>query len=307
MTSQFAFRAIAALPRWRSGAARACQAWCRRLRHESFAHFLLLGALIFGAQALLGRKDGAERQIVVTAAERAYLRAQFSGMWGREPDAAGMRQLVRDWVREEVQYREALALGLDRDDVIIRRRLMQKMDFLATADAREPTEAEIDAYYRSHLGAYEAGAGVSFTQRYFSPDSRGERAAADASAALTRLQSGAAVAGDPFTLPAAAVQAPRDTLVRDYGTAFASALASAPVGAWFGPVRSSYGWHLLRVDARRNGVPAPLAAVRDRVRADLVNQGLNAARETSFQRLLDRYKVTGLEQTEPASPAGAPR
>ncbi|MES2126349.1 MAG: peptidylprolyl isomerase [Pseudomonadota bacterium] len=262
------------------------------LRREPFVHFLLLGALIFGVQALLERQGDARRQVVPGAGELVHLRAQYASLWGREPDAGAMEQLVKDWAREEVLYREAVARGLDRDDVIVRRRLVQKMDFLATADARNPSDAEVEAYYLGHQGAYDGGSDISFTQRFF-------RHAADAHAALALVKGGQAVAGEPFMLPGASVATSRSAIARDFGEAFAAAVAAAPAGAWTGPVKSAFGWHLVRIEARHATDLARFAAVRERVRADLVNQRLDAAREASYQRLLQHYRVADAGQLAP--------
>jgi hypothetical protein len=135
---------------------RAAQAW-QWLIHEPFVHIVVLGAFIFVLHAVTGAKDSpTDMHITVTQDDVVRLRAQFTKQWGREPDAAALKETADNFVREEVQYREALARGLDKDDVIVRRRLVQKMEFLASQDVSNPTDAELQAYFDAHVADYAA-------------------------------------------------------------------------------------------------------------------------------------------------------
>lgn len=266
--------------------------WMRRLWREPFLHFFVLGAAIFALNGVAARLTSPDRRIDITPADVVQLKAQFARTWGREPTHQDLVELQRNLVREEVLYREALASGMDRDDVIVRRRLAQKMDYLATAEVGEPSDAEAWAYYKAHQADYAKPAALSFTQVYFSPDRRRAAAERDAVAALAALKAGRNVEGDPLLTPRAETALAPSAVGRDYGAGVAQALATAPVGQWIGPVRSAYGFHLIRLDARVNASPQAFDAVRDKVRADLANRRLADARDTAFARALRRYDVT---------------
>src|SRR6516225_6590729 len=119
----------------------------RRLLAEPFLHFVALGALIFAAQAVLQHDP---LRVEVSAADIERLRGLALKQWGHEPDAARMNEMVQDFVREEVLYREAVAQGLERDDVVVRRRLAQKMEFVAQDGLRAPSDDELRAFYAVH-------------------------------------------------------------------------------------------------------------------------------------------------------------
>ena len=261
-----------------------------RIAREPFVHFLVLGALIFAAYAQLN-PDTAERRIVVRAADVGRLREVAIQQWGKVPDARQMDELVQAFVREEVLYRAALDKGLDRDDVIVRRRLAQKMEFLANEEVRAPNDQELRRYLAAHPAQFLQPASADFEQVYFNPDSRGKSAVADAEQALAALRAGKTVHADNFMLAGKRMAQEHSVIVRDFGDGFADAVFSQPVGEWLGPIRSAYGLHLLRVVARQPEAPGRFEAVRDRVAAEMVNARVAAAREAAYAKLLGRYTV----------------
>lgn len=263
----------------------------RRLCAEPFVQFLCLGGLIFALHQYVGA-DSAAYRIDVRHSDIERLRAQAQKQWGKEPDAAQLHDMLQDYIREEVLYRQALATGMDQDDVIVRRRLAQKMEFLAQADVREPSAEEIRAFYQQHPERYGAPAEVAFKQVYFSQVQRGAALLGDAVQAREQLRSGQAVQGDNLLLPGEFSAQDRPRVARDFGDAFADALFALPVGQWSGPLRSPYGLHLVWVTAQAGERLEPFAAVRERVRADLANQRLAEARDAAYQQLLSRYQVT---------------
>jgi parvulin-like peptidyl-prolyl isomerase len=202
-----------------------------------------------------------------------------------------MQDLVQSQVREEVLYREALASGLDRDDIIVRRRLAQKMEFLAHADVSTPTDAELRQYHAAHAAQYRQAAQVDFEHVYFRTDRSGTPAAQAARQAREALAQGAPVVADNFMLGNTLKAQDRDTLVRDFGSAFADAVLQAPEKAWSEPLASAQGLHLVRVLRHVPAATLPLQAIRDRVTADMVNARVAAARDGAYQRLLARYTV----------------
>ncbi len=180
---------------------------------------------------------------------------------------------------------------MDRDDIIIRRRLVQQIDFLITEDVSEPDEAEITAYFQVHRSTYMRPATVSFSQHYVNPDLHGAKTQANAEQALRQLAAGKMPAGDPLMLPAEVRGQSIDDVTRDYGQDFASRLPTLPLDTWSGPVRSAFGLHLVRVSTREAARAEDLPAVHERVRADLVNAHLDAAREAGYRQILRHYTV----------------
>jgi hypothetical protein len=264
----------------------------RWLVTEPLVHFMVLGAAIFALYGVFGPKEAAAGyRIEVSSRDLARLRDLSIKQWGREPDSRAMQDLVRSFVREEILYREALASGLDRDDVIVRRRLAQKMEFLANENQRAPDEAELKAYFDSHSAQFLEPARLDFDQVYFSPATRGRSVEADAGRALVALRAGRSVTGDNFMLSAVAVRQDQQQVERDYGGAFAQALFAHPVGVWVGPVASAHGLHLVRVRQHHPARTARFEDMRERVVAAVTNAAVDRARTDAYERLLSRYTV----------------
>jgi hypothetical protein len=230
---------------------------------EPLLHFLVLGAVLFGLYALTSTSERAPTttRITITAGAIEQLRATWSRQWQRPPTAEEFQGLLTAHIREEMLYREALALGLERDDTIIHLGLAQKLEFLMDdlAAARPPTDGELAIFFAQQRERYRVAARLSFSHLYFSTDRRGPAAAREAREALARLRADAtpgtaAAAGDPSLL----ADAFRDTTVDEIGqpsTEFAEAVVQAEPGAWQGPIASSYGWHLVYVQAGRRAPP----------------------------------------------------
>ena len=182
---------------------------------------------------------------------------------------------MQSYVREQVLYREALELGLDRNDTIVRRRMLQKMEFLGEAVAAddEPPASELERFFLAAAERYRVPAKATFTHVYFSRDRRGDRAVEDARAALPALRSPAnaddpAHLGDPFLLGTVHGAQTRQSLDALFGASFTRAVFESEVGKWQGPVESAYGFHLVRVTERTEPRLPPLAEVRAQVLAD---------------------------------------
>ncbi len=273
----------------------------RKFLHEPLFHFLLLGTVLFGAYALLNDGDDAGEAGVITIneADVDWLIAAWSRQWRRPPTETELRGLINDRVREEVLYREALAMGLDRDDQLIRRRLAQKMEFLTEDLALmvEPGDSALDAFYQANADRYRIPEQRAFTHVIFSVDRRGDAAFEDARAALVVLQSdaasgeGAPEVGDRFLQPYDYSLRSEERVARDFGGEFATGVFAAEPGEWTGPVSSSFGVHLVRVTEWAAPVLPPLADVIDRVRTDLEAQRREEANEAVFQALLQRYDI----------------
>lgn len=273
----------------------------KRFLHEPLFHFLLLGALLFGAYAVLNDgNDAAEAGVItITEGDIDWLIAAWSRQWRRPPTETELRGLIDDRVREEVLYREAIAMGLDRDDQIVRRRLAQKMEFLTEDLALmvEPNDSTLEAFYEANADRYLIPEQRAFSHVIFSVDRRGDAAFDDARAALAVLQEESASVerapelGDRFLQPYDYSLRSEERVARDFGGEFAAGVFAAEPGGWTGPVSSSFGVHLVRVTEWAAPVLPPLADVIDRVRTDLAVQRREEANEAVFQALLQRYDV----------------
>jgi hypothetical protein len=279
----------------------------RRLLKEPLLHFILLGAGIFLAYSLLQRNGGAREpdQIVVTVGQIEQMAAGFTKTWQRPPTPDELAGLVRDRVREEVYCREALALGLDREDTVIRRRLRQKMEFVSddVAAVAEPTEAELEEYLRANPDAFRVERRFTFRQVYLDPEKHGEKLAGDAAQLLAQLdhvgaQADLSALGDSLMLEPEYADLPASEVARQFGGAFAKALGGLEPGRWLGPVESGYGVHLVFVRERADGRLPALAEVREAVRREWDNAHRVAANEAFYSELLKRYRVTieGLDE-----------
>ncbi len=275
----------------------------KRFLKEPLLHFLLIGGAIFAIAAWRGRTGGEEptmlvkekARIEVTAAVIDRLRAGYERQFGQAPDARELRGLVTAHIREEVFYREALALGLDRDDTIVRRRMAQKMEFLTgdLADVAEPNEASVREFFERNAARYARPAQVSFRHVYFSKEKRGANYEAAAREALADLAKGVSdeAMGDAFLHGFEFAARDAQEITALFGEEFAAQLAALREGEWSEPVASSYGLHLVRVDARGPVQPASFDAVRATVVRDFNEERRNTANREIFEKLRERYQV----------------
>jgi peptidyl-prolyl cis-trans isomerase C len=262
----------------------------RRWAGEPFKRFLILGALIFVMHAMLGSHEGGARRIEVSAADVERLRASAVKQWGHEPGPEQTRELIEASVREEVLYREALAEGLDRDDVIVRRRLAQKMEFVAQEDVRSPDEAAMRAYFDTHAARYSRPAVVDLQHVTFHREGRAD-ARGDAVRALAHLRAGRPITGDASMLSAVLDRQDEATLARDFGSDFAHQAMTTAMDEWTGPIDSPLGYQLIRVSHRMPAGAADFEEARERVRADMLNERVTGAREAAYARARARYSV----------------
>ncbi len=270
-----------------------------KLLKEPLLHFVLLGVLIFAVNAWRGPRRVAEDavpRIEVTAAVVERLRAGYERQFGHPPGVDDLRGLVTAHVRQEVLCREALALGLDRDDTIVRQRLAQKMEFLTddVAGAAEPEEAALQKFFADNAARYARAARVSFRHVYFSQEKRGADADAAAREAMAALQKGGSeeAMGDAFLHGFEFAERAGEELAALFGPGFAERLLSLPPGGWRGPVVSSYGLHLVRIDARSEAEPVRLAEVQEAVVRDFKEERRQVANREVFERLRARYEIS---------------
>ena len=250
--------------------------------------FLALGALIF-ALADLGAGDGGDAGIEVGKPDIDRLRDQWRAQMGRPPTAGELDGLIEQFIREEVYFREAKRLSLDQGDVIVRRRLVQKLRFLTEdiATGQPPLEEHLLAFHAANADRYRQPERYSFSHRYFSTDRRDD-ARADAEAALAEPEN----AGDPFMLQRSYAARSARELGNLFGAGFGESLAALePADAWQGPIRSAYGWHLVHIEDRMPERLPPFAEVAGRVASDLNMERREQANDAYYQSLLERYEV----------------
>ena len=231
----------------------------KRWLREPLLHFLLLGLLLFAAYAYMQRGRGgveSSKQIALSLDDLRTMDMYFESQWHRQPTPAEFQAMVEDKVREEVLYREALVMGLDKDDTIVKRRMAQKMQFLAedVAAAHEPSTAELKAWFEKNSSKFALPSRYSFRHLYFSPDKRGKNAQDAATKALAKIagqpeDSKLAVSlADQFMFQDYYGDRAPDALAKEFGPQFVVALEKLKPGSWQGPIESGYGWHLVYVD-----------------------------------------------------------
>ena len=275
---------------------------------EPLLHFAVLGLGLFALYRLSSNDAGAAPQeILVDAPRIAALEDQFLRTWRRPPTPTEIDGLVQSYVRDEVLYREGLALGLDRDDPVIRSRIRLKMEVLGDGAEGKASEAELQAWLDANAARYATPAHYDLHLAFFDPARRGAGLAHDLDAALQYLQrtptADAASLGDATLLPGELLDVTRTDVAAQLGDELAAELADAPLGRWFGPVRSAYGTHLVHVELRQPARAAALSDVRDAVERDVQYARSEAASDALYQRLRARYAVrietaaSGLYQT----------
>lgn len=279
----------------------------RALAREPFFHFVALGLLIFLVRGVL---DGTPEQYRVTVGPDDVRRIATGYEWqfGRPPTASELDHLVERHIEEEILYREGVALGLDVGDEIVRRRVVQKLQFLQedVALPPEPDEAALQAFHARHAGRYAEPARVTLRHLYFSPDSGGDAAAharaADMAVTLRDGPSGRPAAeppagADPFPGRDRYVALDAAGLSRTFGhSELATAVFELPPGAWRGPLRSGYGWHLVYVERIDPGRDPPLAEVREEVRVDFLDEQRAEMNAAAVEAIKGKYVVVREDQ-----------
>jgi len=264
----------------------------RRILREPLLHFLLLGLALFAYYGRVVPDDDGKRRIVVTQADVDLLATQFQGTWNRPPSPVELHGLVDSYVRDEILYREGVALGLDRDDAVIKRRVRQKLDVLFEESvAQNPaTDADLQAYRDANPAAFRKPAVVSFDQIFFGSDAVTPQRLEQARAALARGADPGTL-GQATLLPSHQDAMPLDLIARDFGEKFAAQLAKTPVGEWSGPVTSGFGTHLVRVSAIEPAQLPTLADVRDVVAREWENERRKQAHADALAKLREQYQV----------------
>ena len=277
--------------REQSGSRQTFPAAIKRWSREPLLHFLLLGVILFGVYAYTHRGRGgveSSRQIVLSLDELQQMDLYFESQWHRQPTPAEFQAMVEDKVQEEVLYREGLAVGLDKDDTIVKRRMAQKMQFLAedVAAAHEPSTAELKTWFEKNSTKFALPSRYSFRHLYFSPDKRGKNAQDDVTKALAKIagqpeDSKLAVSlADPFMFQDYYGDRTPEALAKEFGPQFAVALEKLKPGSWQGPIESGYGWHLVFVDTV---IPGRIPSFEE-IESDVKIAWLGEQKATAWQK-----------------------
>jgi hypothetical protein len=284
--------------------------YLRKISREPLVHFLVLGAGLFLLYGVFNRTSEPEpNQIVVTQARIDQLAAGFERVWHRPPTTEELDALVADHVRGEIYCREAIALGLDREDVVIRNRLRLKLEYVSEdiATLTEPTDEQLSACLASHPDEFRSEARLSFVQVFLSKERRRDTLAADAATLITQLNQAGADAdvtalGDPTLLATKFSSIAVGQVETVFGQKFMTALRGLKRGTWHGPIESAYGAHLVLITEQTEGQIPPLAEIRPAVRRDWLEQRRRSTIDQYYAKLLHRYSVV-IERRSPQTAA----
>ena len=269
---------------------------------EPLVHFLVIGAAIFVLFGFMGREGAEEKErvITITSGEINWLTDSWQKRWNRPPTPRERAGIIDQYLREMILYREALAMGLDKDDSVIRRRLAQKLEFLSQdlISPQPPTEDELQSYFKAHIDRYQAPERITMTHVFFDPDKRGEHTLTDAETIRTELialkqpPQEARSYGDPFMLQSYYPERSEAELLKLFGSGFARSVFELAPQQWHGPVLSGYGTHLVYVHDRQEAQPPVFADVKEQVRQQWESDKREQLNEQFVASIVARYDVT---------------
>jgi hypothetical protein len=267
-----------------------------RLWREPLLHFLLIGAALFAYYDIVGEGDNAAppKRIHVSSGEVAQLAANFERTRMRQPTRDELDAMVESQVREEIFYREAMAMGLDQNDPMVRRRMRMKLEFmLEDLSGQDASDEILSDFLKRNPDRFRNEAQVSFRQVYLDPDQRTDLEN-DASQLLSRLNNGddPEALGDRTLAPRTYQLAPQSEIARDFGDKFAREVASLPAGDWSGPVYSPFGAHLVKIGARIDARLPELAEIRDKVLREYLAEKREQQKNLAYEKLREGYEVT---------------
>jgi len=268
------------------------------LLREPLLHFLLIGGILFFAYNLQNENLVENNRIVISEAEIDRLITLWEKKTQRLPTQSELQGLIEQQIREEVMYREAIAMGLDQNDSVVRRRLAQKVEFISAdlAALAEPGETELADYLATHGDRFELPARVDFVQVYIDLNKHEDNAQGYAKSLLSKLkQAGSGLdikaVGDSLMLDQQYEQLTEHGTSRLFGKDFASKLFTLPVGSWQGPVLSGYGLHLVRIDNKTEARLPELETVRDKVKDEWLAQQRRIMDKAFYNALRQRYEI----------------
>ncbi len=265
----------------------------KKVIKEPLGHFLLAGAALFVLYSSVNPETASHNVIVVDDGRINHLSAVFEKTWNRPPSEQELKTIIDDYVLEEIYYRQALEMGIDKNDAMIRRRLRQKMEFFTSAAASmvEPDNAELEQYLLSHADKYKAGNRYSFEHIYLTTDRPQSELAARIKQVQHALQQDQSPVGDASLLPATFDNASAFNVERSFGKGFSQKLDTLTLNNWSTPLDSGLGIHFVKLTDRQVGTLPPLQAVRKQVVRDWMHQRTQKLRSEIENKLLNEYEV----------------
>ena len=257
--------------------------------------FILIGSVVYLLQALaINNKPSASRQIIIRSEQLKQLESGFSNTWMRLPTEIEMEGLIADQIRNEVFYREALAMGLEENDQVIRNRLRQKlelhMDNMASVNV--PSEQMLEAFLQENADDFKKDYQVSFIQVFVNPELHSDPQVV-AENLLDQLQDGASPEdlGDRTLMGYAFQEYSQTDVGRRFGTDFARQVAKVEPGEWSGPLNSGVGLHLIRIDRFENGTMPELSEIRSSVEREWMARKKSELKVAAYEKLLEGYDI----------------
>lgn len=279
-----------------------------KILREPLVHFMFIGAVIYLLYAVFAEPAAEEtdKTIVVSAGEIEWMQTAWQKRWNRPPTDAEFDGLIQQYIKETVLYREALTMGLNKHDIVIRRRLAQKLEFLARdlVSLTPPTEEELQTYFTEHQDRYQDPVRFTFTQVFIDPDKRGDATLDDAEKIKATLMAqgnvidDAGALGDDFMLQNYYPENDQADIQKLFGSGFAESLAELSIGQWHGPVLSGYGVHLVYVHSIIEPPAAVFAEVRERVVQDWKTEKGEALNKQFYDSLREQYTIVIEEPTD---------
>lgn len=269
------------------------------LLREPLLHFLVIGAgLFFLFSQINNTQVETDHRIIITQANLDRLATLWLKRMGRPPSAQEREQQLEHYIREQVLYREAMTMGLDQDDVIVSRRLAQKMEYLFNdlSFIPEPSETELVTFLSEHASQFTLPATITFSQIFLDPRERNQEINKDAEQLLEQLKETKTIVdtinlGDRSLLPYKFTEERQNEINSMFGAAFTNQVFSLPISSWQGPVASEYGLHLIYITARTENRLPSLAEIRDRVASEWRSTKQHEANEIFYQSLYQRYEI----------------
>lgn len=263
----------------------------KAILHEPLVHFFIIGGLFFGWYSLKN-EEVRDDTIVVTEGQIQSLAQNFARVWSRPPTKQELEGLIQDHIQEEVMVREAISIGLDQNDTVIRRRLRQKMEFISDEllSRSEPTEDDLREYYQKHQEMFSEQPKMSFQHLYFNPEKQ-TKSLEEIKEKLNQQTLDPEGVGDPFLVDSTFRMWTTRDIDGVFGGEFTDRIVDLPSGEWAGPVPSAYGWHLVYIEDKKPGTVSNYETVRRRVKDRWMLDNSRKLREAAFEQFKDKYTI----------------
>ncbi len=269
-----------------------------KLIKEPLLHFLVLGALLYIASMVWGNDKNQIQQIIVTEGKIKHLETLYKKTWQREPTKAELENIVQEYILEQAAYYEGVNLGLDKNDIVIVRRVRQKLDFIAeeSIPLPEATDELLTTYLHENADRFHLEPTLSLRQVYLDPKKHSDTLKLDADSLLTQLltqpNQDISIIGERYLFKPYYKDIRSTELERLLGQHFSKTINELPVGIWHGPVSSGYGVHLVYIEEKQKGVLPELSQIRSKVLREWENTLRNQSTKKYYAELLQRYPAT---------------